>query len=210
MIRGIKILVCSMATLCIGAVAAPAALAVPELHSEAEHTILTGESNVNTELSLDAGGFQCGAMRFDGTTQMSTTTTFGLTPTFENCVLDGMEAAFTHNGCNWRVHVGPNEGHLTGSVDFLCPEGQAMEIHVPACTITVLPQAGLQSVTFTNENAGAERSIILDLNLVGIHYVEHGMGCPNATETTNNGHFTGKVTITGENTMGAHRGIWVE
>jgi hypothetical protein len=81
---------------------------------------------------------------------------------------------------------------------------------VPACTVTIRPQAGLQTVTFTNENAGAERSVILDLNLVGIHYVEHGNGCPNATETTNNGNFRGKVTLTGENTMGAHRGIWVE
>jgi hypothetical protein len=210
MIRSVKILVCSLAALCVAAVAAPAAMAVPELHAEAEHTILTGESTANSELSLDVGGFQCVAMRFDGTTLMSTTTTFGLTPTFEGCILDGMEAAFTHNGCNWRVHVGPNEGHLTGSVDFVCPEGQAMEIHVPACTVTVRPQAGLQGVTFTNENEGAERSVILDLNLVGIDYVEHGMACPNVTETTNNGNFQGKVTLTGENTMGAHRGIWVE
>jgi hypothetical protein len=210
MTRGIKILVCSLAVLCTGAVAAPAALAVPELHSEAEHTILTGESTVNTELSLDAGGLQCGVMRFDGTTQISTTTTFGLTPTFENCILDGMEALFTHNGCNWRVHVGPNEEHLTGSVDFVCPVEQQMEIDLPACTITIRPQAGLQTVTFTNENEGATRSVILDLNLTGIHYIEHGNGCPNATETTNNGQFTGRVTITGENTMGVHRGIWVE
>lgn len=205
-----KTLICSLAALCLGAVGAPAAQAVPELHSETEHTILTGESTVNTELSLDVGGFQCGVMRFDGTTQIATTTTFGLTPTFQNCLLDGMEALFTHNGCNWRVHVGPNEEHLTGSVDFVCPDGQQMEIDNPACTVTIPPQAGLQTVTFTNENAGMERSIILDLNLTGIHYVEHGMGCPNVTETTNNGNFQGRVTITGENTMGVHRGIWIE
>lgn len=210
MTLGIKLLVCSLAAACAIAVAAPAAQAVPELHSEAEHTILIGESALGSELSLDAGGFQCGVMRFEGTTAMQTTTTFALTPTFENCVLDGMEAAFTHNGCVWLVHVGPNEEHLTGTVDFVCPDGQAMEIHVPACTVTVRPQAGLQGVTFTNEGEETTRSVVLDLNLVGIDYVEHGMGCPNETMTTNNGVYKGKVTLTGENTMGAHRGIWVE
>jgi hypothetical protein len=209
MVHRLKVLGCSMAVaLCLGAVSAPASHAVPQLHSEAGHTILTGQT-LNNSLSLDVGLFQCVVMRFDGTVQAQTTTTFSLTPTFENCVVDGMEAAFTHNGCDWRVHVGPNEEHLTGTVD-LCPEGQTMEIHKPGCTVTVGPQAGLQGVTFTNENEGAERSVILDLKLVGIDYVEHGNNCPNVTETTNNGLYEGKVTLTGENVMGAHRGIWIE
>ena len=209
MIRGIKILISSLAVLGVSAVAAPAALAVPEFHAEVEHTILTGEA-IEDELALDAGVFQCGVTRFDGTTVVQTATTISLTPTFEACVIDGMEAVFTHNGCNWQIHVGPNEEHLTGSVDFVCPEGQTMAIHKPGCTITVLPQAGLQTVTFTNENAGATRSVILHMNLTGIHYVEHGMGCPFQTQTTNNGNFKATLTVTGENTAGAHRGFWVQ
>jgi hypothetical protein len=208
--RSFKILGASLAiALCFGAVTAPASLAVPQLHSEAGHTILTGES-LNNELALDVGVFQCVVMRFDGTLQAQTGTTFSLTPTFENCVVDGMEAVFTHNECNWRFHVGPNEEHLTGSVDFVCPEGQEMGTHSLACDVTIPPQLNLQGVTYTNEGAGATRSVILDIKLVGIDYVEHGMGCPNQTETTNNGIYEGKVTLTGENVMGAHRGIWVE
>jgi hypothetical protein len=209
MIRNAKILVGALAALLATAALAPAAQASPEFHSEAEHTILTGET-LNNELALDPGVFQCVTMRFDGTTVVATGTTVSLTPTFEACVVDGMEAAFTRNGCTWLVHLGPNEEHLTGDVDFVCPEGQAMQIHRPGCTITVRPQAGLQGVTFTNEGAAATRSIVLDLNLVGIDYVEHGMNCPNPTETTVNGVYTGKVTLTGEGTMGAHQGIWVE
>jgi hypothetical protein len=208
--RTLKILICSLATVCVGAVAAPAALAVPQLHSEVEHTILTGQQTTANELSLDVGLFQCQTIQFGGTIAVPTTTTFSLTPKFEGCILDGMEALFTHNGCNWRFHVGPNEEHLTGTVDFVCPDNQVMQIDSPACVVTIPPQAGLQGVTYGNENAGETRSIVLGISLGGIDYVEHGNGCANNTETTNNGTYTGKVTVTGEGTMGAHKGIWIE
>lgn len=212
MIRGIKILVCSLAVLWVGAVAAPAAIASPELHSEAEHTILTGQQSAATQFTFDDGALQCGTFGFEGTTLVSTTPTFTLTPAFQACAVDGMEAGFTHNGCKWLVHVGPNEEHLTGAVDFVCPDGEVMEFHYDACLVTIFPQAGLQTVTFTNVAGEAEttRTVDLDLNLAGIHYREHGMGCANPAETTNNGNFQGRIRLTGEGTMGAHKGIWVE
>jgi hypothetical protein len=141
---------------------------------------------------------------------VQTTPTFMLTPTFQACAVDGMEAVFTHNGCGWLVHVGPNEEHLTGAVDFVCPDNEVMAFHYDACLVTIFPQAGLQAVTFTNGGEETTRSVELDLNLAGIHYREHGMGCANPGETTNNGNFQGRIRLTGEDTMGAHKGIWVE
>ncbi|HYP54906.1 MAG TPA: hypothetical protein VEQ41_01205 [Solirubrobacterales bacterium] len=205
-----KLLICSLVALCLGAAGAPAAQASPELHSEAEHTILTGQQSAATQFSFDDGALQCGTFGFDGTLAVATTPTFLLTPTFQNCAVDNMEAVFTPNGCKWMVHVGPNEEHLTGAIDFVCPDNEVMEFHYDACLVTVFPQAGLQTVTFTNGGAEATRGVELDLNLVGIHYREHGMGCANPGETTNNGNFQGKVRLTGESTGGVHRGIWIE
>jgi hypothetical protein len=205
-----KVLIGSLAAVALWAVGAPAAQATPELHTEAEHTILTGQQTAATQFSFDDGALQCGTFGFDGTPAAQTTPTFLLTPTFQQCAVDNMEAVFTHNGCKWRVHVGPNEEHLTGSIDFVCPDNEVMEFHYDACLVTVFPQAGLQTATFTNGGAETTRGVELDLNLEGIHYREHGMGCANPGETTNNGNFQGKIRLTGEDTMGAHKGIWVE
>jgi hypothetical protein len=209
MIRNLRALGLGLvAALSLSAVAASASSAA-QLHSEAGHTILTGSQPMApNELGLDVGVMKCGVAKFDGTIAAATTTTFSLTPTFGNCEIGGVEVLFTHNECKFRFHIGPNE-HPTGTVDIVCPD-QPIEIDGPACVVTIPPQAGLQGETFTNEGEGAERRVIVDLNLGGIHYVEHGMGCQNQTVTTNNGTYTGQITLTGESAGGAHRGIWVQ
>lgn len=215
MLRNLKILCLAVfGALALGAVGAPAASAVPQFHFESEHTILTGTQTTGLELTFDAGKVKCGTANFDGTSSMLTTTTITLNPTFANCTIKKgeaeAEAEITFNGCAFLFHVGPNEEHLTGATGIECPDF-VIEIHAPQCTITV-PQQGpfLTSVTFTNEGAETTRSVVLDLTVGGIHYVEHGANCANETQTTNNGSLTGRITVTGENTMGAHRGIWVE
>ncbi len=212
MIRKLKTLgLALVAVSAMGAMAAPVGSASPQLHSETEHTILTGTQIVGNELGLDVGVMKCGVTNFDGTIGVATTTTFGLTPTFENCKFGAeVNALFTHNGCNFRFHIGADTEHLTGSMDIVCPDGEEIEIDAPMCMITIPPQANIGTVTYTNENEGMTRSVILDLNLNGIDYEEHGMLCENETETTNNGTYSGKVTVTGENTAQEHRGIWIE
>jgi hypothetical protein len=200
-----------VAALAIGAVGASAASATPQFHFESEHTILTGQQTTVNALAFHAGVVRCGVVQFAGTSGVFTTTTMTLTPTFDNCLLDEEEeVTFTNNGCSFLFHVGANTEHLTGTMSIECPANQLIEIHAPECTITVPPQGGLGSVTFTNEGAEMTRSLIFDLGIAGLDYVEHGAGCATETETTNNGTYTGKVTITGENTMGAHRGVWVQ
>lgn len=209
MIRNLRTLgLALVAVLSIGAAGASASYASPELHSETGHTILTGQQIVGNELALDVGVMQCGIVQFQGTIASSTTTTIPLTPKFENCEIGEVEVLFTHNGCHFLFHIGPEE-HFTGNVDFVCPD-EPMEIDGPGCTITIPPQAGLTGETFTNEGEGQTRSVIFDLKIDEIHYVEHGMFCENETETTNNGTYKGKITITGENTAQEHRGIWIE
>lgn len=211
MIRNLKALgLALVAALSLSAVAASASSANPLLHSEAGHTILTGSQPMAAnELALDIGVMKCGVAKFDGTIAAATTSTFSLTPTFENCEINGAQVFFTHNECKFRFHIGPNEEHLTGLMDIVCPD-QPIEIDGQNCLVTIPSQAGLQSATYTNEGEGVERRVIIDLNLGGIDYVEHGMGCENQTVTTNNGAYTGRITLTGESAGGEHRGIWIE
>jgi hypothetical protein len=212
MLRNLRILGLTVfAALAIGAVGASAASASPQFHFESEHTILTGQQTTVNALAFDVGVVKCGVVQFGGTKAVLTSTTITLTPTFDNCLLnEAEEVTFTHNGCNFLYHIGANTEHLTGTISIECPEGELIEIDAPECTITIPPQGNLGTVTFTNEGAEMTRSVVFDHGVAGLHYVEHGAGCANETGTTNNGTYSGKVTITGENTMGAHRGIWVE
>lgn len=212
MFRKLKTLgLCLGAVLAIGAVGASASSAAPQFHFEAEHTIITGQQTTANAFVFDVGEVKCGVAQFAGTSAVFTTTTITLTPTFDNCLLDEEEeVTFTHNGCSFVFHLGANTEHLTGTMSIECPANEVIEIDAPECTITVPPQGGLGTVTYTNEGAETTRSVVFDLGIAGIVYAEDGAGCVNEEETTNNGTYTGKITVTGENTMGAHRGIWVE
>lgn len=214
MLRNLKTLgLIVVAALAIGAVGASPASAAPQFHFESEHTIITGTQITANEFAFDAGKVKCGVMNFDGTSAVLTTTTVTLKPTFENCKIKKgeveAEATFTFNNCNFLFHLGANTEHLTGTMGIECPDF-VVEIDTPECTITIPEQGNLGTVTYTNEGEETTRSVIFDLSIGEIHYVEHGAGCANETQTTNNGTYTGKVTITGENTVGAHRGIWIE
>lgn len=211
MLRNLKTLgLALLAVLAIGSVATSAASATPQLHSESEHTILTGKQITANELQFDVGVLKCGIANFAGTIAASTVTTVTLTPKFENCLLGEEEAEFTHNGCNFTFHIGQDTEHLTGTVGIECPDEEVIEIDAPECTVTIPPQGPLQGVTFTNEGAETTRSVIFDIKINGFDYEEHGPLCANETETTNNGGYAGQVTVTGENTFQEHRGIWIE
>lgn len=196
----------------ISAVGASAASAMPLFHSEMEDTILTGsqgqeEANV---LTTDLGEMKCDSVNFAGTMGAVTTTTLTLKPKYEKCKVAGVNSIVTENGCAYRFHLGENTETLEAKMDIECPDGQRIEIHTPECTITIPPQGNLVETTFTSEGEGTTRAIIADLNIGEIHYVEDGAACASEEETTENGTYTGQITVRGENAGGEHVGIWVD
>lgn len=200
-----------LAVLVLGSAATSTASATPQFHFESGHTIITGQQTTANALAFDVGVVKCGVAQFGGTSAVFTTTTITLTPTFDNCLLnEEEEVTFTHNGCSFVFHLGANTEHLTGTMSIECPANEVIEIDAPECTITVPSQGNLGTVTFTNEGAEMTRSVVFDLGIAGIDYAEDGAGCANEEESTNNGTYTGKITVTGENTNGQHRGIWIE
>ena len=197
--------------LAICAAAASAASANPQFHSEIEDTTLTGSqgAEVANVLKFDKGELKCKSVKFSGTQGAATTTTMTLTPKYEECKLAGENATVTVNGCGYQFHLAAAEENFEASMDIECPSEKQLEIDIPFCTITIPPQAALKKVTFTNEGETTTRSVIADLGIGGFHYEEHGFLCATETLTTNNGGYSGQITVTGENAGGAHKGIWV-
>jgi hypothetical protein len=194
----------------LSAVAASAASANPQFHIEMEDTTLTGSQITPNVLTTDLGELECGTIKYTGTQGPLTSTTLTLTPIFEECQIGGVNTTVTMNGCSYVFHLAQNTENYEAKMGIECPMGQKFVIHTPECAITIPPQGPKAAVTFTNENAAATRSLVIDLNVGGIQYVEHGGACASETEATANGTFIGQATVTGENAAQEHRGIWVE
>lgn len=213
MIRSIKLLGLGLlAALALSTAAAPAASANPFFHSEFAGIFLTGGQTgiVANTLTTDLGEMKCNVARFDGSQGAMTTTTMTLKPTYEECKIGMENALVTLNGCRYTFHLGEQTEPIEAAMGIECPDGEELEIETAECTITIPAQAPLQEVTFTNEGEGTTRAVVADLNVSGIHYEEHGAGCVGATETTQNGIYTGVITIKGEDAGEEHVGIWVE
>jgi hypothetical protein len=213
MIRSIKVLGLGLlAALAMSATAAPAASASnPFFHSEFAGIFLTGTQTgmVANTLTTDLGELKCKVVQFSGTQGAMTTTTMTLKPNYEECTIGGENAGVTVNGCAYTFHLEEQTEPIEARMGIECPDGEEIEIDAPECTITVPPQEPRKTVTFTNEGEGKTRSIVGDLNVSGIHYVEHGAGCKSQKQTTENGAYTGFITVTGEDSEAHHVGIWV-
>lgn len=201
-----------LASLALSAVATAGASAAPLFHSEIEDTVLTGGQTgiVANVLTTDLGEMKCKVVRFKGTQGVATTTTMTLTPTYQECKVAGLNAVVTLNGCKYTFHLGEQVEPIEASMGIECPQGEVIEIDTPECKITIPPQVPLKEVTFTNEGEETTRSVVADLNVSGLHYEEDGMGCVGEEETTENGTYTGVITVKGENEAEEHVGIWVE
>jgi len=200
-----------VASLAMTAVGTSTASASPFFHSEFAGIVLTGQASAEgIAMTTDAGELDCETVKLSGSQGAMTTTTMTLVPKFEGCAFDNESTAVTVNGCAFTFHLEEQTEPIEARVGIECPfAGGRIEIDANECTITIPAQTPRKSVTFTNEGAEKTRSFIADVNVSGLHYVEHGAGCANQTVTTENGTFTGQLTITGEDSEAHHVGIWV-
>lgn len=199
------------ASLAMSAVGTAGASASPFFHSEFAGIVLTGQAGAKgIAMTTDAGELECETLKLSGSQGAMTTTTMTLVPKFEGCAFDNESTGVTVNGCAFTFHLEEQTEPIEARMGIECPfAGGRIEIDANECTITIPAQTPRNSVTFTNEGAEKTRSFIADVNVSGLHYVEHGAGCANETVTTENGTFTGQLTITGEDSEAHHVGIWV-
>lgn len=199
-------LVAVFALTAVGASAASAA----EFHSEATETVLTG-SQIGTDVFETNGGtVECSEATYVGEQSGTTTTTATVTPTYSGCTAFGFGGASVNtNGCEY-------EFHSNGTVDIQSCNTAAGVIVTASlfgtrkCTVEVPEQAGVSGVTFTSSGAGTTRDITVDVAITSLHYIQTagtGFGaCASGTAT--NGKYNGSTTVTGEDALGVHKGIW--
>jgi hypothetical protein len=79
-----------------------------------------------------------------------------LVPTYgTSCEIGMKEVHVTNNGCDFKIHAGNTleEDAVAGTMDIVCPEGNAMDFEItsnPICHLTIPGQAGLSALTYTN------------------------------------------------------------
>ncbi len=187
--------------------------------SEAEDTIVIGETATAEEFIVTAGTAKCTESVYKGTIASKSVSEVTLAPEYGGCTAFGFSSAEINlNGCTYVFHSGNKAGGtLEGKLDIKCPEGKSMEIvakvlGLTKCVVTIGAQTGLTAVTYTNEGSGATRDVKIDIGATGIKYTQdtgEGLGkCSSGTFET--GKYNGVATGIGENSKKEQVGFWVE
>lgn len=156
---------------------------------------ITGSIVAPHELGTELGVMECEPTLNGELAAVSEELT--LNPSYGNTCKLGMKEVDVHNnGCDFLVHAGATagEGAVEGTLDIVCPENSVMDFEItsnPICHLTIPPQAGLGTLTYTNHPAA--KDVDLDFNIVELFY-RLDNSCPAAGNHAN-GTYRGVSTL---------------
>ncbi len=144
--------------------------------------------------------------------------------TYTGCTAFGfINANINMKDCEYEFHVttdlqdeGPDLEH-SGTVDVINKAGATktcaeepitITVSGTACVVTVGPQTGRSTVTFTNGGSGTSRTVTVASNISGITYTQNA-SCSGGAGTFTNGTYTGSASVKGDNSKGKQQGIWI-
>ncbi|HEX9968087.1 MAG TPA: hypothetical protein VGB06_09080 [Solirubrobacterales bacterium] len=178
---------------------------------ENSHTALTGTKVATHKMTFGVllGTVECSTATLDGTAAATTSTQITVIPAYGGCSGSGREWTTHTNGCAYIITNTGSES--SGQVDIECPAGKSIETTIDkfpeGCTITIPAQTAGGAVDYKEEGAGTGRDLLLTWTLEGIKYTRDG--CEVGGEG-NNGTMSGSITLSGEDTSGNPKGIWIE
>lgn len=182
-----------------------------EFRSEASHTTVTGVQTTasKTTFGILLGSVECSGLILDGTMSASKIAEITVKPTYTGCAGSGREVTTHTHGCAY-VMTGAEDG-LSGLVHIECPEGKAIETTIDkfpeGCTLTIGAQTAGGVVDYKEEGSGSGRDLLLSWTLEGLAYERDGC---EVGGKGNNGTMSGSITLSGEDTSGNPKGIWIE
>ncbi|HEX8690664.1 MAG TPA: hypothetical protein VF729_10530 [Solirubrobacterales bacterium] len=182
-----------------------------EFRSEASHTALTGTQTTSSKTTFGTllGSVECTGTLLDGTTAATKVGEITAKPTYTGCTGSGREVTTHTNGCAY-VLTGAEDG-VSGIVHIECPAGKAIETTIDkfpeGCTLTIGAQVVGGVVDHKEEGVGSGRDLLLTWTLEGLAYERDGC---EVGGKGNNGTMTGSITLSGEDTSGNPKGIWIE
>lgn len=176
--------------------------------SDTTHTTIVGTESGTHRLHLisigSEGEIGCEKASYHGTAVNETEPSISITPTYENCYTtpEGTKFPVTPNGCTYVFTVAAGTTNQTEqTVHLSCPEGKAIEIHHPNCTITVAgPQTVENAVTYTTVTENGKHALTLHVH-ARFKSQYHGGICV-FLGTNHEGELKGSVTVKGTNTSG--------
>jgi hypothetical protein len=179
-----------------------------EFQTETAHTGLTGSSNSSTmTFGVLLGSVECTSTSLDGTSAATAFSELTVRPAYSGCKGTGREVTTHMNSCAYILKT--TGAH--GAVAIECPAGKSIETTIDkfpeGCTITIPAQTAGGVVDYKEEGAGTGRDLKLTWTLEGLHYTRDG--CEVGGEG-NNGTMSGSITLSGEDTSGNPKGLWIE
>jgi hypothetical protein len=99
---------------------------------------------------------------------------------FGPCIFAGLLATTIQwNGCEFKLHVLNAGPPYVGTTDIVCPAGKGIQFTAyasgtPLCTLSLLPQTGVEGVTYENTGAGSARAVTVNLNQTTVKYSQEG------------------------------------
>jgi hypothetical protein len=201
-----------IAAFAMSAVAASAASAAE--FQAAEYPAKVNATNVgaHTFKAGAIGTISCNNATFTGTEFLAgPSTSLTVTPAYSGCTFLGVVGVVVHtNGCTYRFNepVGTRPS-FTGSVDVLCPTGNAITFTAGTCTVSVPAQTGLETVEYTDVTSGGSESVTVAAGVSGIAYTGSVL-CPNEPGTHANGEYSGTAKSTAENELSETVNAFIE
>jgi hypothetical protein len=175
----------------------------PRFEAEKYTATIKSTSLSAFEFTAQWGKLKCGEMQLNSsissaTNKLKINQIFWPVP----CSFFGLPAPISANGCYFELSVLNAGPPYVGATDLVCPAGKALEFSASAsgihkCTLRILPQTGVEGVSYENTGTGSSRAITVNLNLSGMKYTQvEGTGIAKCT----GGEFSNGV-LTNSNSM---------
>jgi len=119
----------------------------------------------------------CSEFSLSGGSIAAATSELQFTQFFWPCKIIGLVATINAHDCQFKLHVLNSGPPYTGATDIVCPSGKPIEFTassggVPVCTLSILPQTGVEGISFENTGAGSARAITVNMNMSTVKFTQ--------------------------------------
>jgi hypothetical protein len=119
---------------------------------------------------------ECGSALFTASTQ--STSAFRLNAALDECTYGGLNATVKMNSCYYVLNVANANPPYSGSMGIGCEKtGDAVEVSVSVCTVTVPAQTPSGTAEYENRGTGSSRSVHVSGSANNVLIEKKGLGC---------------------------------
>ena len=173
-----------------------------QFHVEEWDADLSG-THLSPVVAAAAGStLNCKTASFVGTFGWQNQNQIVVHPSLGSCSFMFVNTTVNTGGCDFIFHI-------SGSVDIGGAGCAASPITYKAagCTVTIGPQSGVGTASYTNKGSGQSRSIAVAPTLSGLAYTSSG-SCLK-TGSFSNGTYSGEASLTASNVYEQQQGLFV-